>query len=129
MKINNDVQKWLIHVKTSNISRKRKADFDDDNLIKEITLNSIKSIMKIIKAEKVNNKNIKFILEGFKQVKLNSNKLYNKNKDKNIMLLINACTSISIELITRSASGFLNKIGSEEPKRTKNKKAKVEYLK
>jgi hypothetical protein len=36
--------------------------------------------------------------------------------------------SISIELITRSAKGFLNKTGSEDPNKTKNKKAKVEYL-
>ena len=35
---------------------------------------------------------------------------------------------ISIELITRSAKGFLNNTGSEEPKRTKNTNAKVEYL-
>lgn len=35
---------------------------------------------------------------------------------------------ISIEFITRSAKGFLNTIGNEDPKRTKNTKAKVEYL-
>jgi hypothetical protein len=36
--------------------------------------------------------------------------------------------SISMELITRRAKGFLNNIGRETPKRIKNKKAKAENL-
>jgi hypothetical protein len=34
-----------------------------------------------------------------------------------------------MELITRRAKGFLNNIGRESPKRIKDKKANVEYLK
>jgi hypothetical protein len=36
--------------------------------------------------------------------------------------------SISMELITRSAKGFLKITGIEKPNRIKNKKPKAEYL-
>jgi hypothetical protein len=51
------------------------------------------------------------------------------NKEKSTLeKLTCSIISISIELITRRAKGFLNKIGSVKPKRMKNKKAKAEYL-
>jgi hypothetical protein len=51
-----------------------------------------------------------------------------KNEKSTLEKLTCSIMSISMELITRSAKGFLNTTGSEKPNRTKNKKAKVEYL-
>ena len=50
------------------------------------------------------------------------------NEKSTLEKLTCSIMSISMELITRRAKGFLNKTGSDEPNRTKNKKAKVEYL-
>ena len=58
MKIDNDVKKWLIHVKTSTINRKRKGDFDEDNLIKELTYHSADILFNCIKKEKFNKKHV-----------------------------------------------------------------------
>jgi ATP-dependent Lon protease len=98
MKIDNDVKKWLVHVKTSNINRKRKADFDEDNLIKELTYYSTETLFKSIKKEKFNKKTLKLFLESTKFVFTQSMKIHSKNKNPNI-LLANACSSISINLI------------------------------
>lgn len=93
-----DVQKWITHLNIHNV-RKRKAKFDDDNLIKELTFYSIESIINTIKKQKIKNKNLDLFLEGLKYVFTHSKKLYKKEKNINTVLLINACASISIKII------------------------------
>ena len=63
--MDNDVQNWITHVNINN-ARKRKAKFDEDDLIKEMTFNSIESILKIIKKEKIKNSKLELFLEGLK---------------------------------------------------------------
>ncbi len=93
-----DIQKWITHINISN-TRKRKANFNEDNLIKELTYYSIDSIINTIKKQKIKNKNLDLFLEGLKFVFTHSKKLYKKNRNINTILLINACSSISIKII------------------------------
>ena len=96
-----DVKKWITHVNIYN-TRKRKAKFDEDNLIKELTFHSIENISNIIKKEKIKNNKLELFLEGLKFIFIHSKKLYEKkNKSKNVeaTLLISACSSITIQLL------------------------------
>ncbi len=93
-----DIQKWITHVNINN-TRKRKAPFDEDNLIKELTYHSIESIISTIKKQKIKNNKLNLFLEGLKFVFTHSKKLYKKEKNTDTILLINACASISIKII------------------------------
>ena len=99
--MDNDVQKWITHVNIHN-TRKRKAKFDEDDLIKELTFNSIESISRIIKKEKIKNNRLELFLEGLKFIYTHSKKIYEKkNKSKNVegTLLIGACSSVTIQIL------------------------------
>jgi hypothetical protein len=50
------------------------------------------------------------------------------NEKSTLEKLTCSIMSISMELITRRAKGFLNNIGSENPKRIKDKNKNAEYL-
>ena len=50
MDIDVDVIKWLAH-----INRKRKNNYNEDNLLKELTSNSIDALLKAIKKQKLTN--------------------------------------------------------------------------
>ena len=93
-----DVQKWITYINIHN-TRKRKAKFDEDNLIKELTYQSINNISTVIKKEKIKNNKLELFLEGLKFVYIHSKKLYTKEKPTDTILLINACASITIKLI------------------------------
>ncbi len=100
-----DVKKWLTNIKST--SRKRKADYNDDNLVKELTFHCIESITSIIKKEYTNNKNINInvLLEKMKYM-YNHTKDLSKNKkhqrltnSSDLDILTNAYISINISLI------------------------------
>jgi len=93
-----DIQKWITHINIHN-TRKRKATFDEDNLIKELTFHSIESIINTIKKQKIKNNKLDLFLEGLKFVYTHSKKIYKRNKNIDTVLLINACASISIKII------------------------------
>ena len=93
--MNNDVKKWLNNFNNKN----KKRNLDNDDLIKELNYYCIQTIIKILKQNKVDNKNNLLFLEGLKFIFTHTNKNYSKNKDKDIVLLINACTTISINKI------------------------------
>lgn len=100
--MNNDVKQWLKYMKHSN---KRKRDDNDDKLIKELTYNSIDSLLDIIKENKISKKNIDSFLIGMKMIYIQTKKHIEKdnqlNKNKEFYLLLNACISTSIELIDK----------------------------
>jgi endopeptidase La len=93
-----DVQKWITHINIQN-TRKRKAKFDEDNLIKELNYQSIDNLSNIIKKEKIKNNKLELFLESLKFVYIQSKKIYKKDKHTDTVLLINACSSTSIKLI------------------------------
>jgi ATP-dependent Lon protease len=93
-----DVQKWITYINIHN-TRKRKAKFDEDNLIKELTFHSIESISNTIKKQKIKNNKLELFLEGLKFVYTHSKKLYKKDKNTETILLINACSSITIKIL------------------------------
>jgi hypothetical protein len=97
--MDNDVKQWLKYMRTS----KRKRNDTDDNLIKELTFNSIDSLLDIIKQNNINNKNIDTFLTGMKIIYIDTKKIIDKDtdlkKNKELLLLLNACLSISVNII------------------------------
>jgi ATP-dependent Lon protease len=96
-----DVKKWITHININN-TRKRKATFNEDNLIKELTVHSIKNISNTIKKEKIKNNKLELFLTGLKYVFTQSKKIYAKNtksKNNEAALLISACSAITIKII------------------------------
>jgi hypothetical protein len=91
---NKDVKKWITH-----ISKRKRDDINEDNLIKELTYNSIQSLMNAIKKNKVNNKNLDLFLEGMEYMFKNSKETFKGEKNKDIILLVNACGAISLKII------------------------------
>jgi ATP-dependent Lon protease len=130
-----DIKNWLAHINKST-SRKRKRDDNDDTMLNELTYNSIESIIEILTENEITTTelndmldNLEIIFSGTKQVFNNDPKIRN-NKDT--YLLLCACISISLDIITRlkeeknktkrfNAVAFLNKYKKEfyvpEPKR------------
>lgn len=92
-----DVKKWLTHIKTNN-SRKRKADFNEDNLIKELTFYCIETITNTIKKEYNDKININTLLDKMKYMYIHA-KGYDKKTKTDLDILTNAYISINISLI------------------------------
>ena len=78
-----DIQKWITHINIQN-TRKRKAKFDEDNLIKELNYQSIDNLSTTIKKEKIKNNKLELFLESLKFVYIQSKKIYNKDKKTNL---------------------------------------------
>lgn len=91
------IKNWLSFIKTSNKKRKLEQ-IDEDELIKELKYYSIITIIKILKQHKINKKTFELYLESIKLIFINTSKNY-KSYDKKTKLLINASSSISINIL------------------------------
>ena len=102
--MDSNIKKWLSNFKSENKKRK----LDDDSLIKELYYYSVQTIIKVVKQNKVKNNTLELFLEGLKFIYTHTNKKYIKNKSTDVILLINATTSISIKLIDKILEDYNN---------------------
>ena len=106
MKMDTDIQLWLSH-----INKKRKHGDNEDQLLKELTLNSIESLIELINLNSITKKDLHDFLDGMEEMYIatlmyfeNENKI---NKNKDFMLLLRACTNVSVELIQDIRNAYM----------------------
>ena len=123
--MDSNIKKWLSNFKSENKKRK----LDDDSLIKELYYYSVQTIIKVVKQNKVKNNTLELFLEGLKFIYTHTNKKYIKNKSTDVILLINATTSISIKLIDKILEDYNNTPNFNLLKYLINKKKNIIYQK
>ena len=100
--MNSDIKKWLSHIRKDK-SHKRKRDETDDAYINELTCSCIDSLLEMVQADNITNSTLDEFLENLLMIYDVSYNLFDTEdtiKDnKDINLVLKACTSISIDII------------------------------
>jgi hypothetical protein len=102
--MDNDIKKWLAHINKST-GRKRKRDDNDDTMLNELTYKSIDSIIEILTENEINTTELNDMLDDLEIIYYGTKHVFNNDpnikNNKNMYLLLSACISISLDIISK----------------------------